>query len=421
MGDVLLDRLLQEREGRINLIRNLTQAAADAQRDLSDQDKDTITRAQARMVEIDDQLDLISHELDMSNEVRDRLARLQPSQVAPATVTYRTAGELLHDMLHAHADREAAHRYNRYLSRAAEHMGTTAAATTPTAGGMAGLLVIPTVGTVLDLVPGGRPLLTALGTQPMPNAWAFMRPRVVDAAVDTAMGVQALQKAELVSKHFDVLADNVAPITVGGYINVSQQLLTFIAQGLDLIINQMSKRLARYEEHAAVTALATSTAKVTLATGTVTAAALLKAIFDASALVYQNTGELAQWIAMGPLGWSRLGSSVDAAGRPMFPFLGAQNAMGTADAGAFAMAGPAGLSPVVTYAITDDSYWVGNSAALEAYEYRYPLLETVEPSVLGRQMAVGASLAFYSPTTKEAVTGVSPAPAEHNGAVHLAP
>jgi hypothetical protein len=152
----------------------------------------------------------------------------------------------------------------------------------------------------------------------------------------------------------------------------------------------------------------------------VTAGVLLKAIFDGSALVYQNTGELATWIAMGPLGWSRLGSSVDSAGRPMFPFLGPQNALGQADASMFGMAGPAGLTPVVTYAITDDSYWVGNQYAVEAYEYRYPLLETVEPSLLGRQMAVGASLAFYNPTTSEAAA-TPPPPQLHNGAVHLAP
>jgi HK97 family phage major capsid protein len=419
MGDVLLDRLVQEREGRINLIRNITQAAADAERDLSEQDRDTITRAQARMVEIDQQLALISHELDMDNEVRDRLARLQPQSVAPATVQYRSAGDLLWDMLHASADRDASHRYNRFVTRAAEHMGTTAANTTPTAGGFAGLLVIPTVGTILDLVPGGRPLLSAMGVQPMPNGWAFMRPRVVDANVDTAMGVQTKEKAELTSKHFDILADNISPVTVGGYLNVSQQLLTFVSQSLDIIVGQMGKRLARYEEKAAYTAMSGAAFHVTLAAGA-TGAATLTAIYAASAQVYANTGELAQWIAMGPLGWARLGSLVDGNGRQMFPFLGAQNALGTSDASTFAMAGPAGLRSVVTYAIPDDSFYIGNQYGLEAYEYRFPLLETIEPSVLGRQMAVGASLAFYVPTTTEAGPSNTP-PAKHETVAHLAP
>ena len=247
MADALLERLVNERDQRLALIRSISDSAAEAERDLSDQDRETITAARTRLAAIDQQLELIGDNLDMNDEVRNRLARLQPGVVTPGNVVYRTAGDLMWDMLHAHSDREAAHRYNKFVTRAAEHMGTTASATTPTAGGFAGLLVVPTVGPVLDLKPSGRPLITALGTQPMPNAWSFTRPRIVDAHLDDGVGVQALQKAELVSKHFDILGDNVAPITVGGYLNVSQQLLSFVAQGLDLIVNQMSKRLARYE------------------------------------------------------------------------------------------------------------------------------------------------------------------------------
>jgi hypothetical protein len=100
---------------------------------------------------------------------------------------------------------------------------------------------------------------------------------------------------------------------------------------------------------------------------------------------------------MGPLGWVRLGSTVDLAGRPLFPTLGAANAPGTARADSFATT-VAGLSPVVTPAITDDALFVGGPDGLEGYMYRYPVLDTVEPSVLGRQVAVAASIAAYRPT-----------------------
>jgi len=110
---------------------------------------------------------------------------------------------------------------------------------------------------------------------------------------------------------------------------------------------------------------------------------------------------------MGPLGWARLGSLVDAAGRPMFPYLGATNALGTANATNFFNVGPAGLQPIVTPAMTDATFWVGNSECIEGYIYRYPLMEAVEPSVLGRQVAVAASFAGYRPYA--------------NGAVHLFP
>ena len=80
----------------------------------------------------------------------------------------------------------------------------------------------------------------------------------------------------------------------------------------------------------------------------------------------------------------------------------------------------AGLQPIVTPGITDNTFWVGNGSALEAYEYTYPLLEAVEPSVLGRQVAVASSIVFYRPTTDESPDG-GVTPASGNGAVHIAP
>jgi len=58
----------------------------------------------------------------------------------------------------------------------------------------------------------------------------------------------------------------------------------------------------------------------------------------------------------------------------------------------------AGLQAVVTPAITGDGFFVGGPAAIEGYIYRYPVLEAVEPSVLGRQVAVAVEAGTYKPT-----------------------
>jgi hypothetical protein len=256
------------------------------------------------------------------------------------------------------------------------------------------------------------PFANAIGLIDAPNSLHFMRPRIVDPDFETAVGEQGedatlgFEKAELPSKKFDVTADPVALATIGGYLNVSQQLISLQPGSLDMIIGHMNKRLAGAIDRRMVAEVAKSTGKVTLAADA-DAAAILKALFDASAKVYDATGELASWVAMGPLGWARLGSLTDAAGRPMFPYLGAANALGGANASTFAMSGPAGLNPVVTPAIKDATFWVGNGACVEGYIYRFPILEAVEPSVLGRQVAVSAAVAGYRPNA--------------NGAVHLAP
>lgn len=419
MPDAITNKLVSERDSIVSRAAAIKTTAVEQNRDLNDSDKTALTSYQERISSIDEQLEILASNLELDDSIRDRLSRVSPGSVAVAETTYRSAGDLVWDMLHRQHDPDADRRFTSTLKRAAQHMGTTAEATTPTAGGMPGLIVKPVVGPVIDVMPQGRPFLTALGVNDAPTSLTFMRPRIVDPDFATGVGVQTLEKGELASKKFDVLADPVNLVTVGGYLNVSEQLRAFVAGSLDLIVAQLNRRLARATEEAAITELEKSTAKITLAADA-DASEVLQAIFDASALVYANTGALATWVAMGPEGWARLGGLSDLAGRPLFPYLGAVNAPGTANASTFNMGGPAGLTPVVTPAITDDTFWVGNALALEAYEYRYPLLEAVEPSLLGRQIAVASSIGFFRPTTKEAGPGGTPA-AEQNGAVHIAP
>jgi hypothetical protein len=338
---------------------------------------------------------------------------------------YRSGGEMVWDCLHGtfgsthdHEDQEAKRRWDVVMKRAAEHMGTDAAKTTPVAGDIGGLFVAPVVGPVIDLYPSGQPFLSAIGKNPSPSAMNFTRPRIVDPAFTTGAGTQALEKAELVSKHFTVEVDTVTLTTVGGYLNVSQQLMSLQPSGWNIIVGQLQKRVAYQGEKAAITEVAKTTAHVPLAADA-DAATVLAALFDAAALVYQNTGELPTWIAYGPLGWAMLGSLTDAAGRPLFPFIGAANALGSSSLGDFNL-GPLGLQQIVTPGITTTDIYIGNSLALEAYVYPFPILEAVEPALLGRQVAVAEAMAFYRPTTKEAGPANTP-PAEANGAVRVGP
>lgn len=419
MPDAITDRLLSERQGLVQRAQALKDTAAEQTRDLNENELAMLSTCTERVASIDTQLEAATTDYVLDETIRERIQVISPGAVPPAQHTYESAGALLWDVLHRGVDHDATRRFDGVMKRAAQHMGTTAENTTPVAGGMSGLVVKPVVGPVIDINPNGRPFLTALGVQQSPTPLTFTRPRVVDPDFKTGVAVQALEKAELASKKFDIAVDTLTLVTVGGYLNVSEQLRALVAQSLDIIVSQLNRRLAYATEVAAITELEKSTATVTLADGA-DASAVLQAIYDASALVYANTGQLATWIAMGPQGWARLGGLTDLAGRPLFPFLGAANAVGTANAGTFAMTGPAGLQAIVTPAIDDATFWVGNALALEAYEYRYPLMEAIEPSLLGRQVAVAASIVMYRPTTAEAGAGGTP-PAAGDGAVHIAP
>lgn len=422
MGNAVVQDYVRERDSHLNTINVLTVTAKERGNDPTDDDLETIGKLKIRIGKLDHLIDVLGDDLEMSDETRNKLARLQPG-IMPIAPKYRSAGDLLFDCIHANfgsqhsvEDVEAGKRWGLVMKRAAEHMGTEAANTTPVAGGLGALTVSPVVGPVIDFYPSSQPLLTGIGVQPAPNSLSFKRPRIVDPNFKSGAGVQALEKAELVSKHFDMKVEDISLDTVGGYLNVSAQLLALIPTSLNIIISQLQRRVAYQGEAAAVAQLDTTAATVPLADFS-DPAAVLNAIYTAAAMVYETTGSLPEWIAMGPQGWVGLGSMTDAAGRPLFPFLGPTNALGTSSADSFNL-GPAGLRSIITPGISTQDLYVGNSAGLEVYRYNYPVMEAIEPSVLGRQVAVAQSLAFYQPITAEAGAGNVP-PAERNGIVKI--
>ena len=75
----------------------------------------------------------------------------------------------------------------------------------------------------------------------------------------------------------------------------------------------------------------------------------------------------------------------------------------------------------ITPAIADTTIYVGNDFGLAAFIRRLPVLSVDEPSLYGKQIGAAALLAFHRPTTKEAVGGGTPAPAEYNAIVAITP
>jgi len=416
MGDVMTERLLHERAQNEAKIQSLKAVAVDQKRDLSAVDIESLKAYSERIKTIDGQLEVTVDNVAMSQEIQDRISLLS-GPAAVAGHQYRSAGELLWDALHPR-DRDAAARYENIQRRAAQHMGTTAENTVATAGGFGGLWVAGPSGPVIDLNPKGRPWLSAIGVQDAPNAFSFMRPRIIDPNFATAAQPQAKEKQELASQKFDVGADTLQLTTVGNYLNLSRQAEDFIPQALNIVVNQLLARLAHAEEKALAAEVSLTASLVPLAANAA-ADDVRQAIFDAAALVYDQTGALPEWIAMGPLGWARLGGLTDLALRPLFPFENPVNANGTSSPSTFTIAG-LGLEGIVTPGITDGSYYVGNSLGIEAYEHRYPVLDAVEPSLLGRQIAVAASVVFYRPTTLESPDG-GVTPGQGNGVVKIAP
>lgn len=414
-SDPMVEKLINEREQTLTKIDGLKVFALDKGRDLTTEELESISSYSQRIKAIDGQLEVVSERNILADSIQAKVAMASPGSAISGGHQYRTAGELLWDTIH-NRDRDASQRLEAVQRRAAQHMGTKAETTVATAGGFGGLVASPITGPIIDLAPKGRPWLSLIGVRPAPSSMTFMRPRIVDPNFATGVDIQALEKQELASQKFDVVADPLQLQTLGGYLNLSRQAEEFIPSALDIVVNQLLKRLASKTENALAVEVAKTASHITLAAAA-PADDVRQAIFDAAALVFDQTGALPEWIAMGPTGWARLGGLTDLALRPLFPFSNAVNANGTSSPGTFEIAG-LGLTAVVTPGITTGDYFVGNELGIEAYEYLYPTLEAIEPSLLGRQVAVASSLVLYRPTTLESPDGGT-TPAQGNGVVRI--
>jgi len=309
------------------------------------------------------------------------------------------------------------HEAGGFMSRAAQHMGTTAAGTTPVAGGFDGLIVNPILGPVVTTFPKDTPFWTLLGPRNVPSG-KFLRPRLIDPDLLTAAGPHAggLEKGEIPSKKWDYDSDLVAKQTIGNYINLSYEAIEWAPSAIQQVIDHLRLRTSLGLEGRAV-AEAAKTGNTVDLPADADAAAVQAAVWEAMAAVFKATGQPATWMAGGPDGLAMLGSKTDLAGRPLFPFVGPANALGTASGTNIIQ--PFGLQFATTFAITDTTLYVGNSVGLEAYVTWFPTLQADEPSVVGRQIGVAAAVGFFSPVTAEAGAGGTP-PEERNAVVKLA-
>lgn len=397
--DQMVARLMEERDKRIGLIEQITGVADEAGRDLQPTEDQTIAEAQERVRSLNNQIDRLTQDLELAESAKSRIRSLDPN-VVPKDFQYRSAGEFLWDLIHQNTDQDASLRINKMKKRAAEHLGFDKTNTVPVAGGYTGLIIAPVVGPVLNPYAAGRPLFNGIGPRPAPSM-NFIRPVVSDPNIALGVGPVAQEKSEMPSKAWDVVGNQVTLTRLGGYINVSEVLVEMLAGSLDMVVEQMNVRLAYASEAYAVTALTSTTNSIPL-TATDDAAAVQAAIGQAAAAVVTATGQLPTFIAMGPTGWGRLIGLTDLAGRAIIPPVNPVNAQGTGGAGG---SGGSffGLDRIVTNGITDSNLYVGNSLGLELYERPQPLMQAMEPSLWGRQLAVATFVGNYIPVANSVV------------------
>ena len=397
MGDVMIDRLIHERNAVESKIKTVETIAVDEKRDLRPEDIDSIRTYSERLKTIDSQLEVVTNRVQLDDSIAERIAAVSVDRPVGGH-NYRSASEMLWDALRP-GDPDARARYAPVLKRAAEHMGTDAASTVAVAGGFGGLSVSGPQGPVIDLQPKGRPWLTAIGVRQAPSSFSFTRPRIVDPDFTE---LPALSQNDCRSRSFRPRS-LMSPQTRCDLLQ-SETTSTFLCRLSSLfpvrwtLLLTSSSRASHMQRKPRLLRRSLARLLLFLSHRTQT-----PPLCELQSLTQQLSSMSRRARFRNGLQWVRRAGLVSArslvlAQRPLFPYVNPVNADGTSSAASFSIAG-IGLQGIVTPGITDGSYYVGNELGVEAYEYRYPVLQAVEPSLLGRQIAVAASLVIYRPTT----------------------
>ncbi len=394
-GDDFIRRMETELREKQAFANGLIERAQAGERDLTDDERGLLTETRQRMEKIRDQIEQLDEISRVATEYQQRCQQVdvairQRRGEAASAVEYRSAGEWMMDSYKsAIGNRDARERMDTYL-RAAQHVVT---------GDNLGVVPDPIIGPVVSFVDDARPLVSVLGTKPMPSA-TWHRPLVTQhtsVGAQGSTGAADKEKNELVSQKMTITRLNGTAVTYGGYVNVSRQIMDFSNPAVwDAIVTDLAAQYA-VETEGALGDLINGNNNSTEATydtvpSTGTAAdSVAAAVWSAAATVYtavKGRGSLV--LAVAPDVLPLFG--------PLFAPYGPMNAQGTGflanNFGQGVMGQISGIRTVMSAGLGTGEAYLLSTAAIECYEQRVGQLSIVEPSVAGTQVAY---IGYFTP------------------------
>jgi phage head maturation protease len=257
-----------------------------------------------------------------------------------------------------------------------------------------GLLPVPVLGPLVQDLNFVRPVVNALGARAYPDGGAqktFVRPTIT---THTAVGTQSTELTGVTAQTMVIASNTVSKTTLAGQVSLSVQDIDFTSPAaMQLILNDlMGEWMYASDNFAADALLAGASAS---GTWDLTAADLVKSIYDAAADISNGRNWFPTHMFVSPDVWAQLGQVVDSTNAPLFPFVGAgltgMNRLGSQNATSW-NGNPLGLELVVdsnfaakTMIIT--RVGTGNGDSFEYYEAQKGLMSVELPSTLGRQFS----------------------------------
>lgn len=392
-------------------------------RDLSVSERETLTKTRSRIAALDEQIEPLE-EFEKVRAAGNAAARNYPpagpsdrpgsdggndtssrtglgAHTNPRGVDYKTRGQVIVDQLraapgHMGGQSDPAAR-ERLMTAGVRYPGMSddeaRALVTQVTGDTPGILPIPIIGEVMNDVDAARPFVNSVGPKAMAFAGeTFKRPLITQ---HTAVGKQTTQATNtgIGSQKLVIGSVTFTKETWGGALQVSRQDIDWTSPSAwDAILNDLTQQYGLSTENVVADTFATA---VTVATEVVGAAGIpgggnlqawIAALYASAALAYAGAGELPDTIWMSLDMWSGLGPLIDAQ-------MAMQKSPGTSSLASFGGI-LTDLPRVVVPSFANGTLVIGAKRWTEVYEERLGLLQAVNPSILGVDIAYGGYIAF---------------------------
>ena len=234
-----------------------------------------------------------------------------------------------------------------------------------------GILPTPIISPIYNnFVANYRPLITAMGVRQMPQSGkVFIRPKVV---TNTTIGASNGELVALDQGTFVVDDIQITKALYGGYVKLSEESLDMTSpEVLSALVDDMARVYANATDVAACATFEAGVSQTETLTSATTPADWVSFIYNSAEQILTNSnGNLPNVLIMAPAYYAALGALVDGQGRPLFPNVGPQNALGTTEASSF-NGNAFGLNLVVDRNLTlpgDNNLYVGDSSGFECWE-----------------------------------------------------
>jgi hypothetical protein len=254
--------------------------------------------------------------------------------------------------------------------------------------------VLPEIitGNVYNNFIGMRPVVDAVGARSMPSAGAtFIRPKVT---THNSVGVQSPDNTTLTASTFVISAETVTKGTYGGYVEISEQIISWSDPSmLNALLDDMARIYMNETDNVACDNLV-SGATTTQAFADPTEPADWLAWIGAASttILTASNGNNPNTLFVSADVFGDLIALSDSTGRPLFPNLNAQNAFGaiavTSDTGtAF------GCRVVRDRNFASNTLILGDASGYELFEQQRGSVSVLAPSTLSTTLAFRGTFA----------------------------